>query len=100
MKHRSTEGIMTKPQRRIARAIALAAMVASVAACPLGRGSKELGETCERNTDCANAMCPDKVCSKSCKADADCAPAKVKMICKGNAKTESNKEGNGRCAVP
>lgn len=70
-----------------------------LAGCPLGRGSKKLGEKCAANNDCADARCEADVCTAACKADADCASAAVKMACKGNSKSATNAEGWGVCAA-
>ena len=60
--------------RRVLRIIILVALVALTAACPLGRGNKQVGEQCRDSNDCAGARCTEKskICSTSCKTDADC----------------------------
>lgn len=78
----------------------LALLALSLAACPLGRGSAKLGETCDHNNGCADARCEANLCTKACKSDADCSPAAVKMVCKGNLKTDTNPEAWGVCAAP
>ena len=75
-------------------------LVAALSACPLGRGSKKLGEKCSSANDCAQASCHDQLCTASCKTDADCAAAATKMVCKGNVKSDVNPEAKGTCAAP
>jgi hypothetical protein len=79
--------------------VALALLAGVLAACPLGRGSKKIGEKCAANNDCAGARCEALVCTTSCQSDTDCAAATVKMACKGNEKSATNPEGRGACAV-
>lgn len=86
--------------KKIGQAILLLSLATALTACPLGRGSKKIGEQCSANNDCAEARCEANLCTKACKTDADCATAAVKMNCKGNVKTDLNPEAYGVCATP
>lgn len=99
MGHDQLEARGTRLARRALAVALLFASVCTLAACPFGRGSKELGEECEHHNDCAGAWCEAKVCSAACRSDADCAPAKTPMKCVGNVKSKNNPEGYGACAV-
>ena len=48
--------------------------VVMLAGCPLGRGSKKVGESCSHANDCAEARCSEKsrICTKACKGPSDC----------------------------
>ncbi len=86
-------------KRAFGHGFLLLLVVASLTACPLGRGSKKLGEKCDSNNDCAAARCEAQLCTTVCKTDADCAGAATKMACKGNTKSDTNPEANGACAA-
>ena len=84
-------------------------IAATTVGCPLGKGSKQLGEECQFMNDCASLICtsdhapnhppPTKsgpfYCSATCKSDADCGGAKVKMVCKADAAGTTH-----RCEAP
>ncbi len=71
----------------------------ALAGCPLGHGSKKIGEKCTANNDCAEVHCLASMCVKACKTDNDCAEAAVKMTCTGNVKSETNPEAYGLCSA-
>ncbi len=66
-----------------ARSLALLAIVlaSSFLGCPLGRGSKKVGEPCESNTQCARSHCAAGLCTAACKSDGDCVSAGPAMVC-------------------
>jgi hypothetical protein len=49
--------------------------------CPLGRGSKKLGDECKDNNQCEKAHCESGICTNACKTDAECATPKLKLTC-------------------
>ncbi|MBL8606924.1 MAG: hypothetical protein JNL38_06375 [Myxococcales bacterium] len=73
--------------KRVAVLLALGLVALTVAGCPLGRKSAELGEECASANDCpmgtTGLMCSGqgvggkKFCTKACTSDADCTPSKV-----------------------
>jgi hypothetical protein len=85
--------------QKLGLGIVLVLLATTLAACPLGRGSKKLGEKCAAHNDCANARCEALVCTTVCQSDADCSAAAVKMTCKGNEKSATNPDGKDACAV-
>lgn len=80
--------------RRLASLIAIVVLVGATAGCPLGRGNKQVGDKCDSNNDCAGARCTEtsKICSTSCKSDADCGG---KLACVDIGK----ESGLGHCDV-
>lgn len=86
-------------KKKLMRGLLLATMSLTLAACPLGRGSKKLGEACASSNECEGARCQASLCTSACKSDADCSPASVRMKCEGNTKSATNPEAWGVCAV-
>jgi len=73
--------------KRRASVLAIVGIALVLAGCPLGRKDNVLGGDCASANDCpmgtTGLFCKDKTyCTKSCKADADCAGAKgAAMTC-------------------
>ena len=70
----------------------------TLAGCPLGRGSKKLGDPCNHNNECAGARCASGMCTTACKSDAECATPSVKLVCKGMP--ASDPQAYGVCDRP
>ncbi len=68
-------------------------------ACPLGRGNKQLGESCRSGNDCAGARCELGVCTSACKTDADCGSKVARMTCNVPPPSPENPEKYGVCRV-
>ena len=104
---------MSRSCRAVLLIAAWSAAALSLAGCPWGHGSKQLGEPCRVNNECAGVRCtsghgrddasrprdPSWVCTQACTSDADCVTSVRALVCQIPLDPAGHPAAHGVCVV-